>query len=140
MNIANTISCKILIEFLLPIYIATYYPAGPPHPFDCELRCPDTYCSGISDRCTIIWERLPTDSCSSLQFSVSLRQPDGTLVYSDVLSPNVSYVETAPLNQNTVYTVTIAAENACGSTNCSASNSTAVQGKNTDCWWSLLIY
>ena len=114
--------------------MATYYSAGPPHPFDCELRCPDTYRSGISDRCTIFWERLPTVSCNSLRFSVSLRQPDGTLVYSDVLSPNVTYVETAPLNPNTVYTATIAAENACGSTNCSASNSTAVEGKDTDCW------
>ena len=115
--------------------MATYYSAGPPHPFDCELRCPDMYHSGISDRCTIFWERFPTVSCKSLRFSVSLRQPDGTLVYSDVLSPNVTYVETAPLNPNTVYRVTIAAaENACGSTNCSASNSTAMEGKDTDCW------
>jgi len=76
----------------------------------------------------------PTVSCSSLQVSISLRQPDGTLVYSSMLSPNVTDVETAPLNPNTVYTATIAAKNACGSTNCSASNSTAVEGKDTDCW------
>ena len=78
-----------------------------------------------------MWKRLPTVSCSSLQVSVSLRQPDGELVYSDVFSPNVTSTETAPLNQNTVYTVTIAAENLCGTANCTAKNSTAVEGKNT---------
>ena len=77
-----------------------------------------------------MWERLFTVSCSSLRFSVSLRQSDGALVYSDVFSPNVTSTETAPLNQNTVYTVTITAENKCGIANCSASNSTAIKGKN----------
>ena len=77
-----------------------------------------------------MWEKLPTVSCNSLQVSISLRQPDGTLVYSDVFSPSVTSTETAPLNQNTVYTVTITAEDKCGSANCSASNSTAIKGKN----------
>ena len=77
-----------------------------------------------------MWERLPTVSCSSLRFSVSLRQSDGTLVYSDLFSSSVTSTETTPLIQNTVYTVTITAENKCGSANCSASNSTAIEGKN----------
>ena len=78
-----------------------------------------------------MWERLPTVSCNSLQVSILLRQSDGTLVYSDVFSPNVTSTETAPLNQNTVYTVTITAENLCGTANCTATNSTAVEGKIT---------
>ena len=65
-----------------------------------------------------------------LQVSISLRQSDGTLVYSDVYSESVTSTETTPLNQNTVYTVTIAAENVCGTANCTATNSTAVEGKN----------
>ena len=77
-----------------------------------------------------MWERLPTVSCSSLQVSASLRQSDGTLVYSDVFSPNVTSTETAPLSQNTVYTVTITAENLCGSSTCSTTTSTAVEGKD----------
>ena len=77
-----------------------------------------------------MWEKLPTVSCNPLQVSISLRQPDGTLAYSDVFSPSVTSTETAPLNQNTVYTVTIAAENVCGSTNCYATSSTAVEGKD----------
>ena len=107
-----------------------YYPAGPPQSFTCELQCPDTYRSGISDRCTIMWERLPTVSCNSLQFSVSLRQPDGTLVYSDVFNPSVTSTKTTPLNSNTMYTVTITAENVCGSSNCFATSSTATEGKD----------
>ena len=110
-----------------------YYPAGPPHPFVCELQCPDTYQSGISDRCTIMWERLPTVSCSSLQVSVSLRQSDGTLIYSDVFSPSVTSTETTSLNPNTEYTVTIMAENVCGTKNCSATSSTAIERKNIAC-------
>ena len=78
-----------------------------------------------------MWERLPTVSCSSLQVSISLRQSDGTLVYSDVFSPSVTSTETTPLNQSTVYTVTITAENECGMANCTATNSTTVEGKNT---------
>ena len=85
----------------------------------CELQCPDTYHPGTSDRCTIMWERLPTVSCSSLHVSVSLRQPDGAVVYSDVFSPSVSSTETTPLNPNTVYTVAVTAENVCGNTTCS---------------------
>ena len=81
-----------------------------------------------------MWESIPTVSCSSLQVSISLRQPDGTLVYSDVFSPNVTSTETTPLNPNTVYTVTITAENLCGSTDCSATTSTAVEGKDMACW------
>ena len=88
------------------------------------------YRSGISDRCTIRWERLPTVSCNSLQVSVSLRQSDGTPVYSDVFSPSVTSTETTPLNSNTTYTVIITAENVCGSTNCYATGSTAVEGKD----------
>ena len=69
-------------------------------------------------------------SCDSLQFSVSLRQSNGTLVYSNFFGQSVSSTETTPLNQNTVYTATIAAENLCGMANCTATNSTAVKGKN----------
>ena len=116
---------------LPPIRQHAFYPAGPPQSFTCELQCPDTYRSGTSDRCIIMWERLPTVSCDSLQFSVSLRQSNGTLVYSDGFNQSVSSTETTPLNQNTVYTVTIAAENACGIANCTATNSTAIEGKNT---------
>ena len=108
----------------------SHYSAGPPQSFTCELQCPDTYRSGTSDQCTIMWERLPTVSCSSLQVSVSLRQPGGTLVYSDVFSPSVTSTETTSLNQNTVYTATITAENLCGSSTCSATASTAVEGKD----------
>ena len=111
----------------------SYFPAGPPQFFTCELRCPDMYRSGISDSCTIQWERRPTVSCDSLQVSVSLRQPDGTLVYSDVFSPSVTSTETAPLNPNTEYTVTIKAENVCGTKNCSATSSTAIERKNIAC-------
>ena len=77
-----------------------------------------------------MWERLPTVSCDSLQFSISLRQPDGTLVYSDVFSPSVTSAKTTPLNSNSTYTVTITAENVCGSSNCYATGSTAVEGKD----------
>ena len=125
MQLLSTTAAKIL---------NAYYPAGPPHPFACELQCPDTYQSGISNRCTIMWERLPTVSCSSLQVSVSLRQPDGTLIYSDVFSPSVTSTETTPLNPNTEYSVTVTAWNECGSANCSAANSTAIESKNTACW------
>ena len=111
--------------------INAYYSAGLPQSFSCELWCPDTYHPGTSDRCTIMWERLPTVSCDSLQFSVSLKQSDGTLVYSDGFGQSVSSTETTPLNQNTMYTVTIAAENACGLSTCTATNSTAIEGKNT---------
>ena len=92
------------------------------------------YLSGTLDRCTIFWDRLPTVSCSSLQFSVSLRQPDGTLVDSDVFSPSVSSTETTPLNPNTVYTVAVTAENVCGTSICSATGSTAVEGKDITFW------
>ena len=70
-------------------------------------------------------------SCDSLQFSVSLRQSDGTLVYSNFFGRNAYSVVTTTLNQNTVYTATIAAENLCGMANCTATTSTAVEGKNT---------
>ena len=106
------------------------YTAGPPQSFTCGLQCPDTYHSGISDRCTIMWERLPTVSCDSLQVSISLRQPDGELVYSDVFSPSVTSTETTPLNSNTTYTVIITAKNVCGTSNCYATSSTAVEGKD----------
>ena len=111
--------------------IYAYYYAGLPQSFSCELQCPDTYHPGTSDRCTIMWERLPTISCNSLHVNVSLRQSNGTLVYSDGFGQSVSSTETTPLNQNTMYTVTIAAENACGSSTCTATNSTAIEGKNT---------
>ena len=110
------------------------HPAGPPQSFTCELQCPDTYHPGTSDRCTIMWERLPTVSCSSLHVSVSLRQPDGAVVYSDVFSPSVSSTETTPLNPNTAYTVTITAENECGTSVCYTTGSTAVEGKDVTCW------
>ena len=77
-----------------------------------------------------MWERLPTVSCDSLQVSISLRKHDGELVYSDVFSPSVTSTETAPLNSNTTYTVIIAAENICGTSNCYATGSTAVEGKD----------
>ena len=77
-----------------------------------------------------MWERLPTVSCDSLQVSISLRKPDGELVYSDVFSPNVTSTETAPLNSNTTYTVIITAENVCGTSSCYATSSTAVEGKD----------
>ena len=114
-----------------PIRQNAFYLAGPPQSFTCELQCPDTYHPGTSDQCTIMWERLPTVSCDSLQFSVSLKQSDGTLVYSNFFGRSVYSAVTTTLNQNTVYTATIAAENLCGMANCTATNSTAVEGKNT---------
>ena len=80
-----------------------------------------------------MWESLPTVSCNSLQFNISLKQSNGTLVYSGGFGQSVSSTETSPLNQNTMYTVTIAAENACGIANCTATNSTAVEGKSAAC-------
>ena len=104
-----------------------FYPAGPPQFFTCEFQCPDVYLSGTTDRCTIIWERLPTVSCSLLQFNVSVTGPDGTPAYSGIFGQSTTSTETAPLNPNTTYTVTITAENVCGTTTCSATNSTAAE-------------
>ena len=119
---------------LPPIRQHVFYTAGPPQSFSCELWCPDTYQPGTSDRCTIMWERLPTVSCDSLQFSVSLRQSNGTLVYSDGFGQSVSSTETTPLNPNTAYTVTVTAENVCRASICSATGSTAMEGKDVACW------
>jgi len=51
-----------------------------------------------------------------------------------VFSPGVSSIETTQLNPNTVYTVTITAENECGTSVCYATGSTAVEGKDVACW------
>ena len=106
---------------------SVYYFAGPPQFSTCEFRCP-------SDRCTIIWERPPTVSCNLLQFNVSVTGPDGTLAYSGSFGQDITSTQTTPLNPNTTYTATITAENECGTTACSATNSTAERdGKNTAC-------
>ena len=90
--------------------------AGPPEPFFCQCWC----FLNTSDGCTVIWQSPPTVYCSSLQFNVSLMEQDGTLVYSNTLDQNTSSIQTTPLNTSAVYTVTITAENECGSITCPA--------------------
>ena len=99
--------------------------AGSPPEFSCHCQCPDVV---HSDRCTITWDRLHTVSCSSLQFSVSLTQPNGTSVYSKNVDSDNIFAQTTPLDLNAMYTATITAENECGNKTCSAECS---PGKNT---------
>jgi len=99
--------------------------AGSPPEFSCHCQCPDVV---HSDRCTITWDRLHTVSCSSLQFSVLLTQPNGTSVYSKNVDSDNIFAQTTPLDLNAMYTATITAENECGNKTCSAECS---PGKNT---------
>ena len=104
------------------------FTAGPPQNFSCQCQCPDMYRSGISDQCTLMWERLPTVSCNSMHVNVSLTLPDGTPVYSGSYGQSITSTQTTRLNTNTVYTATITG--VCGATcfvNCST---VPIDGKN----------
>ena len=90
------------------------FTAGTPQNFSCQCQCPDAY---HSNRCTIMWDRLRTVSCGSLQFTVSLTLPNGTSVYSENFDPSIT--QTTPPDQGGVYTATITAENVCGNATCS---------------------
>ena len=95
--------------------------AGPPQNFSCQCKCPYFYRHGISGKCTLMWEKLPTVSCSSLQVNVSVTLPDGTLVYSGIFDQSITSIQTTSLNMNTVYTAAITG--VCGAT-CSVNCST----------------
>ena len=103
------------------------FTSGPPQNFSCQCKCPYLYRHGISVNCTLMWEKLPTVSCSSLQVNVSVTLPDGTLVYSGSFDQSITSTQTTPLNMHTVYTAAITG--VCGAT-CSVNCSTVpIYGK-----------
>ena len=99
--------------------------AGSPPDFSCQCQCPDVV---HSDQCNITWDRLHTVSCSSLQFNVSLTQPNGTSVYSENFDSANIFGQTTPLDLSAIYTASITAENECGNKSCCAKCS---PGKDT---------
>ena len=104
------------------------FTAGAPQNFSCQCQCPYKYRSGTSDQCTLMWERIPTVSCSSLTVEVSVTLPDETPVYSGSFDSSIDSTQTTSLKTNTVYTATIA--DVCGTT-CSVNCSTVpIDGKN----------
>lgn len=115
---------------MLNVNSLLYYLIGPPQSFSCQCWC-------LPDQCTVMWERIPTVSCSSLQFNVSVKGADGTPAYSHSFNQSITCAQTTPLNTSTLYTATITAENVCDSTTCCANCSTV---KEKTGWFSLCCF